>query len=221
MCWLRQPVVRDLIYVVRGSPKTIGSRIPFRCVLCGECCRVYWVPVTLGDIRRIAEVSGLDPGEFLSLFPVEHAEPWDVPRFFLRIDGSLRQFYLVLRKRGDGSCIFLLNNGGKATCAIHRARPMSCRFYPFVYKKSGDLVEFHVNFEAIGFCPGLGFGRPQSFVDEARYVVEHGKELEETRRFAAEWNRDVVTGVVNGTFGELIERIRKALGLRSPTRTYR
>ena len=202
------------------KPKVIGSRIPFRCTLCGECCRVYWVPVTLGDIRRIYAATGRDPGEFLATFPVEQAEQWDSPIFLLRSGGAVRRYYLVLRKRADGSCIFLKTRRGDAICAVHSARPLTCRFYPFQYRVNGDIVEFHLNEDAVGFCPGLGIGRVHDFANEAAYAERLREEVEETRAFAAEWNRDVVTGVVGGGFGELIERIRRTLMQAQPTHPY-
>ena len=191
--------------------RVIGSRVPFRCTLCGECCRVYWVPVTLGDIRRIHTATGRDPGEFLAVFPVEQAEQWDSPIFLLRSSGSVGRYYLVLRKRADGSCVFLKTGWGDAVCSVHAARPLTCRFYPFQYRLSGNVVEFHLNEDAVGFCPGLGIGRTHDFRSEAVYAEVLRKEVEETEAFAAEWNRDVVAGVVWGGFGELIERIRRTL----------
>jgi hypothetical protein len=77
-------------------------RVRFTCTLCGECCRRYWIPVTHIDVARIAEFTGMKPRDFLALFPKDMAADWDEPVIKLR-DG---EYYLVLKKRLDGTCIF-------------------------------------------------------------------------------------------------------------------
>lgn len=51
----------------------------------------------------------------------------------------------------NGRCFFLQPDG---KCRIYPARPLVCRFYPFMVQRIGETYVFHVD----PSCPGLGEG---------------------------------------------------------------
>lgn len=65
--------------------------------------------------------------------------------------GNDSEAYPNVMKLIDGKCFFL---GPGNKCSIYRARPLVCRFYPFVMQKIGERYVFHVD----PSCPGLGEG---------------------------------------------------------------
>lgn len=173
----------------------IGPRVRFSCAQCGECCRLYWVPVTHRDIERISHRTGLRPADFTAPIPKSVVGEWGLPSFLLD-DG---EHYLILRKRLDGFCVFISPEEGKFRCAIYDARPLTCRFYPFVYI-SGEPIRFELAEDAPALCPGIGRGPAVSFGSVARFAVQREKELEEYKALVNRWNRLVLSGAVRPSF---------------------
>lgn len=115
----------------------------------GRCCRVYWVPVTHLDVFRIVYYGDLKPRGFLRLHVDASSNTPSI-----KIKG--REYYLAL-KRSVNRCVFLLDNG---KCSIHEFKPLTCRFYPFVYiTRNGKAVDIDVCSKALGSCPGLVMDR--------------------------------------------------------------
>lgn len=113
--------------------------IAFICLRCGLCCKdsSYKPRLILAlrsEVRRISKRTGLKPYDFAE-------------------DSGKQTYGYILKKREDGSCIFLRNNN----CSIYKMRPLVCRFYPFYLKQVGnkDYV-----FSFTKECPGLGRGKP-------------------------------------------------------------
>ncbi len=176
----------------------VGPRIRFRCTLCGECCKRYWIPVTLDDVARIARYTGLDPEEFTALFHKDMTSGWDYPEIRLR-DG---RYYLILKKNLDGSCVFNRYVRGNLICEVHEVKPYVCRFYPFVYWIDGDVVKFGVNEKALGYCPGIGRGTYVSFDREYDAVAKIRRAKEEHELVVSKWNKLVERNVMKGALNE-------------------
>lgn len=174
----------------------IGPRIRFKCLLCGECCRFYWVPLTHVDVRRIVERTGLRPLQFAGEVPKPKVGDWGIPAFLLS-DGV--EHYLVLKKRVDGFCIFIKREGLSFACSIYDSRPTTCVFYPFVYARDGGVVRFEVVEAARDFCPGLGRGRAKGFDAEFAAALAHDEALAQYRELVNRWNRLVAAGAVEAT----------------------
>jgi Fe-S-cluster containining protein len=170
-------------------------RVRFTCTLCGECCRRYWIPVTHIDVARIAEFTGMKPRDFLALFPRDMAADWDEPVIKLK-DG---EYYLILKKRLDGTCIFNKWVGDKLICSVHPVKPNVCRYYPFIYWLDGGIVKFEVYDKAIGYCPGINRGGFASFRVEISSVGESVRAKSEFRRIINEWNDKVSRGLIDGS----------------------
>ncbi len=182
-------------------PEWRGPRIRFKCSLCGECCRLYWVPITHKDLLRIHKAAGLDPGDFATHVPKDAVGEWGVPAFLLS-DG--REHYLVLKKRLDGFCIFIKLRDGRFVCSIYDARPATCRFYPYVYIP-GDVVSFELAEGAAEFCPGVGRGPVRDLSAEAEAAVLREKELEEYKIFVRRWNAFALSRPDEADFRRFLE----------------
>ncbi|MFB6470811.1 MAG: YkgJ family cysteine cluster protein [Vulcanisaeta sp. AZ3] len=173
-------------------------RVRFTCTLCGECCKRYWIPVTHRDAAEIIKYTGMKPREFLALFPKDMAADWDEPVIKLK-DG---EYYLILKKRLDGTCIFNKWVGNKLICSIHPAKPNVCRYYPFIYWLDSDIVKFEVYEKAIGYCPGLNRGGYARFTVELASIKNAVTSKAEFRRIVEEWNNKVKNGLINGSMEE-------------------
>ncbi len=166
--------------------KFMGPKIRFNCVLCGECCRRYWITVTLDDLVDIYLNLGLLPSSVSALYPKAVAGDWGYPAIKL-CDG--REYYLVLRKKLDGSCIFTKWVNGGLICSIHNYKPLTCRYYPYIYRP-GSVVTMELYDGAIGYCPGIGKGNYYDLSREAATValsISSKKRLEE---FVSKWNKE-------------------------------
>lgn len=104
---------------------SLHDRIPFHCTCCGECCRHVRqsVPVESLDAFRLARFLRETDEEIICIddFIERYTE--------LALLDECGYFMLMLKVAGtDDACIFLKEN----RCAVHAAKPRTCRIYPFV-----------------------------------------------------------------------------------------
>ena len=147
--------------------RSIGKQMEtssFSCRLCGKCCRREYgdnsVFIRPEEVSLIAEKTGLSVDEITApLFPdIFDVSPdgsvfisEDIIRKALEEtadqiapDGRIRAFGRILRRKYDGSCRFLSDDG---KCTIYDVRPLLCRTYPF-WVEDGKVIECE--------CEGLG-----------------------------------------------------------------
>jgi lysine-N-methylase len=134
------------------------------CHVCGSCCKEYLVTVTEEERGRI-EAQGWD----------QDPEIGDLPLFRKSGPWWARRYHMT--HRGDGSCIFLTEQG---RCRIHErfgyeAKPLPCRLFPFLLVPAGDHWRV-----------GMRFACPSAAANKGRSVTEHEAAL---RQFAAELAR--------------------------------
>ena len=184
--------------------------VRFKCTLCGVCCSKYWVPVTHLDIWRIMHYGGYKPRYFLRLYPAAGYKS-TMPKVRLK-EG---EGYIGLRRYVNGLCVFNVDR----LCLIHRFKPLTCRFYPFLYVTSGGKVlRVEVNKDAIGVCPGLMLdGKP---IDDETY--NRIMRLAEVRVFEKRLYADAVDKWFSETGGKygfeefidfMIERAKKDMAM--------
>ena len=104
----------------------LGEELRFRCRRCAVfCCRLGGPPVVEADLERMRLI-GLNLEDFIS--PTS------------RVYGGLKRAVGMLRRKTDGSCIFLNYNrsDGVYECVIYEARPAVCRLYPFEFIPEGE-----------------------------------------------------------------------------------
>src|SRR5579871_1187456 len=131
------------------------------CHVCGTCCKEYRVTLTEEERRRI-EAQGWDKDPEIGDLPIlQKTGPWWARRYHLT-------------HRGDGSCIFLTEQG---RCRIHErfgyeAKPLPCRLFPFLLVPAGDHWRV-----------GIRFACPSAAANKGRPVADHEAAV---RQFAAE-----------------------------------
>ena len=117
----------------------------WKCNACGVCCRAYSVVVNFHEWLRIVKNYGVET----------------------TASGLSKLF---IKRRGDGSCVFLYNLSGVYLCGLQQIKPKACKIWPF---KIASKPEFgYANEAAYGYgknrlfvyadstCSGLKYGKP-------------------------------------------------------------
>ena len=117
----------------------------WRCIACGACCRNYDVVLKLPEWLNIVSSFG-----------------------FKCTASSINNF--LLKRRTNGSCVFLFEKGNKSICGLQYAKPQSCKLWPF---KISDRPRYGVSHKAAYWyrnrefyiyadsaCVGLNLGLP-------------------------------------------------------------
>lgn len=99
--------------------------LKFRCTGCGNCCKEPLLPLTDGDVKRIATGTGEKPKDFIRWVDRHGIEMDDEPEGFVELRQGKR--VMVLRHTSWG-CYFL---GKDNRCTIYGSRPLGCRIFPF------------------------------------------------------------------------------------------
>jgi len=121
------------------SDFVVPSGLSWKCIRCGRCCgdteehvrRILLTPLEAG---RIASITGLE-----------------ICRFLRRTRNKPYEYEM---RKVHSKCFFY--NG---RCTIYRARPLVCRFYPFVLERFGEKVVVKLGDRS---CPGVGRGPRRS-----------------------------------------------------------
>jgi len=124
----------------------------WNCIACGFCCKGYDVVLDFPEWLTIVKTYG-----------VGFTEP-SISRFFLK-------------RKDDGTCVFLCDSYGRWLCALQHAKPIACKLWPF---KVSDKPKYGRPNEAVysygekklyvyvdPSCAGLQLGNPASgFLNE-------------------------------------------------------
>ncbi|MFH1746656.1 MAG: YkgJ family cysteine cluster protein [Planctomycetota bacterium] len=133
-----------------------GEGLRFACTRCGNCCggAPGHVWVSLEECQAIAELRGLTLEQFTG-------------RHTRRIGPRLS----LLEER-DGDCEFLTRDtSGLTSCAIHQARPVQCRTWPFW---ASNLKSPKAWETAARECPGINTGRLYTQISIEARLRENG-----------------------------------------------
>lgn len=117
----------------------------WNCIACGLCCKEYEVILRFPEWLRIVKNYGVEV---------------TIP--------DLNKFYL--KKRSDGSCVFLHRIGNLWICALQNMKPQACKLWPFkvyphpkygrprdaTYRYAGSRFFVYVD----PACVGIRWGRP-------------------------------------------------------------
>ena len=120
----------------------------WRCDACGICCEHYQVVLKFPEWLNIVKNFG-----------VEYTAP------------SINQF--LLRKKPDGSCVFLYKTANVSYCSLQNAKPQACKLWPFKvldkpkYGRPNDAVYYYANRNLFIYvdsaCTGVRFGVPTQY----------------------------------------------------------
>jgi len=137
----------------------------WNCTACGLCCKGFDVVLDFPEWVKIVKAYG-----------VGFTEP------------SISKFYL--KRKSDGTCIFLYNIQGMWLCALQQMKPIACKLWPF---KVSDKPKYGRPNEAIY---DYGENKLYVYVDQSCLGLQWGNPTQEFR---------------NGTLREFVDL---ALGLR-------
>ncbi len=137
----------------------------WKCVLCGKCCKSYSVVLSFSEWLKIVKNYGVD----------KTASGVDK---------------LFMKRRSDGSCVFLYNASNVRLCGLQHVKPKACKLWPFrvlsepkfgyaneaVYPYGGN--KFFVYADSV--CSGLRYGEPTW--EFTNYVLKEFVEIALGRR---------------------------------------
>jgi Fe-S-cluster containining protein len=132
----------------------------WKCIGCGDCCRLYSVAINFNEWLNIVKGYGVE-----------------------QTVSGLSELYI---KRGsDGSCAFLCSLPGSYRCGIQHMKPKACQLWPFkVFNVPqyglADKAEYMLGggrlfIYADSMCNGLRFGNPT--YDFANHTVREFAEI--------------------------------------------
>jgi Fe-S-cluster containining protein len=117
----------------------------WNCVRCGLCCRHYDIVLKFPEWLQIIKNFG--------------------PEF---ISPNVSKF--LLRRKQDGSCVFLRGAANASICSLQHMKPVACKLWPFKIldrPKYGEPEHAIFNYRGHGLfvyvdknCTGLRFGAP-------------------------------------------------------------
>ena len=180
--------------------------LSFRCTGCGNCCKEPLLPLTDGDVRRIAERTGEEPREFVRWVDRNGIEMDDEPEGFVMLRQGKRAMVLAHGRRG---CRFL---GPDDRCTIYSSRPLGCRIFPFdpTFGKDGKLRRLTLIQAAD--CRYAKDG--DNDVDSLRSLHErHERAMERYEARIAEWNREQRRRRRNGKSAQTSREFLEFLGV--------
>ncbi|MFB0563141.1 MAG: YkgJ family cysteine cluster protein [Candidatus Lokiarchaeia archaeon] len=164
-------------------------KVRFECIQCGNCCRDKnsIITVTHKDIIRLVKYLECDYKELLSKYIgfYQVREEFEDRMVFSAISTYRGNAFLGLRKRSDGSCVFLKDN----LCEIYPGRPMVCRSFPFTFEVKKGWLSWGLMARAEEICPGLGQGEKVSEKSLEKFGKEIISEIEEYKKIVTYWNR--------------------------------
>jgi Fe-S-cluster containining protein len=117
----------------------------WRCIACGDCCRLYSVVINFHEWLKIVKNYG-----------IEHT-----------VSGVGDLF---IKRCGDGSCVFLNSSYGSCRCGLQHMKPKACQLWPFKvlsvpkYGNTGQAAyvfgEREVYVYVDSMCNGMKYGNP-------------------------------------------------------------
>lgn len=117
----------------------------WKCIACGLCCKTYSVVLNFQEWLRIVKNYGVETTA-----------------------SGLNKLYL--KRRSDGSCIFLYNLSDTYLCGLQHMKPNACKLWPFkilskpkfgyaneaIYQYSKNNLYIYAD----PTCIGLKYGKP-------------------------------------------------------------
>jgi len=119
----------------------------WKCIACGQCCTAYSVVLNFQEWLKIVKNYGVET----------------------TVSG-LNKFFI--KRRSDGSCIFLYNLSTTHLCGLQHMKPNACKLWPFKVLSSpkfgyaNEAVYCHnqntLYIYADSTCAGLRYGKPST-----------------------------------------------------------
>ncbi len=123
------------------------------CARCGNCCIEPVAPVTDSDVRRLTKASGLPAGRIVRFYSGSEFDYESGRGGWVRLRYGRRVMGL---RKPRGRCVFLNPDN---RCSVYRARPMTCRTFPFEVMLDAGGEVYSLTLTEGEFCrhrPGKG-----------------------------------------------------------------
>lgn len=166
------------------------------CGGCGTCCHEILPPVTHLDVRRIIKHTGLPAKKFVRLYSDQEIDLEADSKNWVKMKGGKRVLAMLQPK---GRCVFLRKDN---RCTVYKARPMTCRGYPFSVNLDQKLkitgIDCHRSTKDTFACNALAIP-----VKRGHMVGDTIREEKEDKAYwkkCDEWN----TGTRDRTFNEFL-----------------
>lgn len=168
--------------------KKISKMLKMNCAQCGSCCCDPVIELTDSDIKRLVKHTGLPTDRLIRLYAKSDFTTVNDTEDWINLSYGKRQ--IGLRKKKDGSCLFLSDD---RKCEAYEARPMACRVFPIdVYldedSKASDFELSDVVRDKFIKCRQYS-GKPNSFTQFRLKADQSGKETASFCRKIRQWNR--------------------------------
>lgn len=132
----------------------------WKCIACGKCCKFYSVVLSFPEWLKIVKKYGVDK----------------------TVSGLNKLF---VKRRSDGSCVFLYKLSDMYLCGLQHMKPKACKLWPFkilsnpkygyakeaVYYYGGDKLFVYAD----STCSGLSYGKPT--LEFANYTLKEFMEI--------------------------------------------
>lgn len=115
----------------------------WNCSACGECCKIFNVPLKGDEYAIITKLYG-----------------WEILNF------NKSPGKIFLKRIKNGRCIFQYPLYGKWLCGIQKIKPIACKLFPFVILKSTKKEALYIykstpyNVLIDKSCKGIKLGHP-------------------------------------------------------------
>jgi Fe-S-cluster containining protein len=177
-----RPVVAQELY--RPPPVREGGAEIDMCAGCDvDCCSGHVIPINCFDAWRLRHTLNIPFREFLGLVPWQRS----TPTHYVRLGND--KYTMVLRRRLDKSCQFLLRVGAQRRCGVHAIRPDACRIFPFLpdlaaqKAQSGhNLLQMHPS-----HCPWRWPATPEHQARVHKDIEDNARHRELDRDVLSTW----------------------------------
>jgi Fe-S-cluster containining protein len=158
-----------------------------RCSQCGTCCCDPIIEVTHHDLKRLVKHTGKSADKLIKLYTRSDFVDVDESDMISMSYGSRK---IALRKKSDGTCIFLSEN---KQCSAYEGRPMSCRIFPIdvILDEDNTVCDLELSDvirDKFIKCR-YHYGKPVSFKNFSLMAEQCGKETESYWKKIRQWNR--------------------------------
>jgi Fe-S-cluster containining protein len=112
--------------ILRDPPVSQGGAEIDMCAGCDvDCCTGHFIPINCHDAWRIRSTLNLPFRDFVGFVAWEKGLPVHAVRM------EQGRFAMILKRRKDRGCGFLVRLGNERRCGIHGVRPDACRIFPY------------------------------------------------------------------------------------------
>ena len=143
--------------------------VDWKCIACGKCCRSYSVVLSFHEWLKIVKDYGVD-----------------------KTASGLDK--LFVKRRSDGSCIFLCQISNTYLCGLQYMKPKACKLWPF---KVLSKPKFGYANEAVYYYGGNKFF---VYADSTCSGVRYGKPTPEFANYTLKEFAEIALGIRHNQF---------------------